>query len=449
MKRPAIEDVRVVELKPSPNNARTHSIKQITQIAKSIKRFGFRVPILVSANHEIIAGHARAEAAKQAGLKVVPTIRIDDLSEAEVRAFMIADNKLAENAGWDYEILAQEFEWLGSMELEFDLTLTGFETGEIDVILDDANDTAESDPNDEFAGLDEGAAPVTRPGDLWICGNHRLICGNALDLETYERLMGNETAQAVFTDPPYNVPIDGHVCGSGKVKHREFAMAVGEMSKAEFGTFLSGSLGLMAKHSAPGAIHFVCMDWRHLPELLAAGADVYSAFLNLCVWAKNNGGMGSLYRSQHELVLVFKAGEGPHINNVELGKHGRYRTNVWNYAGINSFSASRDEDLAMHPTVKPVAMVADAIKDVTHRGGIVLDGFAGSGTTLVAAHETGRKGWGVELDPVYCDVILKRLSIVVGTEPVLEATGQKFSEVANERAQSLDASNEGGTSDAA
>lgn len=290
---------------------------------------------------------------------------------------------------------------------------------------------AKADPADEVPVV-EGPA-VTRLGDIWQIGPHRLICGDATAPETYGRLLAGETAQLVFTDPPYNVKIDGHVSGLGAVRHREFAMASGEMTEAEFTEFLGKVFNHLVAASADGAIHFICMDWRHMGEVLAAARDRYAELKNLCVWAKTNGGMGSLYRSQHELVFVFKVGTAQHVNNVELGRHGRYRTNVWSYAGANTFSATRDADLTMHPTVKPVALVADAILDCSAHKGIVLDAFAGSGTTLVAAHKTGRRGYGIELDPLYCDVILRRLSKVAKTEAVLAATGQSFSEVASER----------------
>jgi DNA modification methylase len=274
---------------------------------------------------------------------------------------------------------------------------------------------------------------VTRPGDLWQIGPHRLICGDATNLETSARLLDGERAQMIFTDPPYNVKIDGHVSGLGAVKHREFAVASGEMSQAEFTAFLERVFANLVLRAADGAIHFVCMDWRHLGEVLAAGHRTFAELKNICVWNKTNGGMGSLYRSQHEMVFVFKSGKAPHINNVELGRHGRYRTNVWTYAGANVFSATREADLAMHPTVKPVALVADAILDCSKRKGIILDAFAGSGTTLVAADRTGRRGYGIELDPIYCDTILKRVADVARVEARLAATGQTFAVVAAER----------------
>jgi DNA modification methylase len=241
----------------------------------------------------------------------------------------------------------------------------------------------------------------------------------------------------VFTDPPYNVPISGHVSGLGRVKHAEFAMASGEMSEDQFIGFLRTIFERLAGFSQDGSIHFVCMDWRHMSEVLAASLGTYN-LQNLCVWTKTNGGMGSLYRSQHELVFVLKSGSAPHINNVELGRHGRNRTNVWAYAGINSFGAHRDSDLALHPTVKPVALVADAILDCSNRKGIVLDAFAGSGSTLVAAHRTGRKGYGIDLDPHYCDVILRRLQNVMRQDPMLEGSGKRFASRSPKRSRRND-----------
>jgi DNA modification methylase len=360
------------------------------------------------------------------------------MTEAEIRAYVIADNRLAENAGWDRELLAIELQYLCELDLDFDVTITGFEMPEIDVLFGElqtgGSGPDEPDPGDEVPEVDNTGPAVTRPGDLWVVGDHRLICGDATDPAVYGGLLGSERAQMVFTDPPYNVPIDGHVCGLGAVTHREFAMAAGEMSEAEFTRFLATTFGHLAAHAADGALHYICMDWRHLGEVLAAGQGSYSELKNLCVWAKTNGGMGSLYRSQHELVFVFKSGKGAHINNVELGKHGRYRTNLWTYAGVNSFGRNRDEDLAMHPTVKPVALVADAILDCSRRKGIVLDVFAGSGTTLVAAERTGRRGYGIELDPLYCDVIVRRLAKVAGLEVIHAETGKSFAEVEAERA---------------
>jgi DNA modification methylase len=432
LNRLTIEHCPPGNLKPYSRNARTHSPKQIAAIAASIKSFGFNNPVLIDKDNGIVAGHGRVEAAKLLDLATVPTLRLEHLTDAQKRAYILADNKLAEKAGWDREILAIELQNLMAIELDFDISATGFEMPEIDVLIEGLEERpTKADLADEVP-LAEGPA-VTRLGDIWQIGPHRLICGDAIAAETYQRLLAGETTQLVFTDPPYNVKIDGHVSGLGAVKHREFAMASGEMTEAEFTTFLGRVFDNLVAASTDGAIHFICMDWRHMGEVLAAARGRYADLKNLCVWAKSNGGMGSLYRSQHELVFVFKVGTATHINNVELGKHGRYRTNVWSYAGANVFSAKRADDLAMHPTVKPVAMVADAILDCSARKGIVLDAFAGSGTTLVAAHKTGRRGYGIELDPLYCDVIVRRLSRVSKFEAVFSDTGQTFAEAARER----------------
>lgn len=424
-----IEYQPVDALLPYLGNARTHSDKQISQIAASIRQFGFVSPVLVGDKNTIIAGHGRLAAAKQAGLTEVPTVALSHLSDAERKALVIADNRLAELAGWDQELLRVELRGLAELDLDFELEITGFETAELDAHLSDP--VQASDPDDEVRELDRGAN-VTRLGDVWQIGAHRLICGDARDPDVLNALVGDERADLVFTDPPYNVRIDGHVCGSGAVKHREFAMASGEMSSAEFQDFLRQALQAAAKVSRDGAIHFVCMDWRHLEELIAAGRDVYSELKNLIAWVKTNAGMGSFYRSQHELILVFKVGKAAHTNTFGLGDRGRYRTNVWTYPGVNSFGASQI-DLALHPTVKPVALIADAIKDVSRRSEIVLDIFGGSGSTLIAAERTGRRARLVEIDPFYCDVIVRRAGDRLGLSAELAATEQSFEEVAAER----------------
>lgn len=363
-------DVR--SLKPYHRNARTHSKLQVKQIAASIERFGFVNPVLIGDDLTIIAGHGRVEAAKWLGLKTVPTLMLSHLNEAEKRAYILADNKLALNAGWDREILAIELQ--GLVDLEFEVELTGFSLAEVDLVIDDAT---EADPEavDLVDDVFPSPSPVTvsRRGDLWILGRHKLICGDARDPEDYKKLVCSERVDLVFTDPPYNVTIDRNVCGLGSVQHREFAFASGEMNEAEFILFLTESLGEIAAVMKDGAIAFVRMDWRHMGELLCAGNSVFTELKNLVVWNKTNGGMGSFYRSKHELIFVFKNGKEAHTNNFGLGDTGRYRTNVWDYAGINSISASRAEELAMHPTVKPVALIADAIRDCSKRGEIVLE----------------------------------------------------------------------------
>ena len=428
-----VEDRPISSLTLRRNNPRTHSEKQIRQIAASIETFGFTNPVLIDASRTIIAGHGRVRAAKQLGWKSVPTIQLEHLSEAQVRAYVIADNRLAEQAGWDRDLLAIELQGLAEIELDFKLEVTGFETAEIDLLIGDAAKGDEADPADTISPIDGDLPVVSRPGDLWAIGPHRLLCADALDGSAYTRLLGGQKAQVVFVDPPYNVPIEGHVSGLGRNRHAEFAMASGEMSEAEFTAFLATVLGHHAAFSSDGAIHFVCMDWRHAGELLAASRALYADWKNLCIWVKTNAGMGSLYRSQHELVFAFKVGDGPHVNNVELGRHGRSRSNVWRYPGVNVFGAGRDQALAIHPTVKPVRLVADAILDCSRRGDRVLDGFAGSGTTLLAAERTGRIGYGLEIEPRYVDATLRRLEEHVGLAAALVESGRTFAEVAAER----------------
>lgn len=422
----------IAALRPYSRNARTHSRKQLKQIAASIERFGFTNPVLVSDDGEIIAGHGRVEAAKLLGITSVPTLALSHLSEAERRAYVLADNKLALNAGWDKEILAIEFQ--GLIDLDFDVELTGFSLAEIDFAIDEAGDADPDavDAADDLVPVVTGP-PVTRMGDLWLLGRHRLLCGDTRSPADIDRLMDGARADLVFTDPPYNVAIDGNVCGLGSVKHREFAFASGEMSQTQFTGFLSETLGNIRRVMRDGAIAYVCMDWRHMGEVLAAGEQAFTELKNLVVWNKTNGGMGAFYRSKHELVFVFKQGTAEHTNSFGLGETGRYRTNVWDYAGISSIGAGRSEELAMHPTVKPVALIADAIRDCSRRGEIVLDGFGGSGSTLIAAEKTGRAARLIEYDPLYCDTIIRRWEKYTGKRATLETTGSIFEDVADER----------------
>jgi DNA modification methylase len=427
-----IEYTLVRDLRPYPNNARTHSPKQIRQIAKSIKRFGFCNPVLTDDNNQIVAGHGRVSAAKLLDIDAVPVVRLSHLSEAEKRAYILADNKLAERAGWDRELLAIELQ--GLVDLNFEIDLTGFETTEIDFILEDAREASEiqTGPEDDTPAYANGVA-VSRANDLWSLGNHRLLCGDAREQVSYDMLLDGQKAQFVFTDPPYNVAIDGNVCGLGHIRHREFAMASGEMTEAEFTGFLKTNFERLAANMTDGSVHMVCMDWRHQGEMLAAGREVYSELKNLCVWNKSNAGMGTFYRSKHELIYVWKSGTAAHVNNFELGQHGRYRTNVWDYPGISTQRAGRLQELAMHPTVKPVALVADAIKDVSAPGNLVLDPFAGSGTILIAAERTGRKASALEIDPAYVDAAVRRWQTYTGKSAVLVATGETFEQREEQR----------------
>jgi DNA modification methylase len=423
----------IAELKLDPRNPRCHAPKQIRQIAQSLTAFGFLVPVLVDRDLKLIAGHGRILACRQLGWNEVPTICLDHLSDAQAKAFMIADNRLTENSVWNDRLLAEQLQELAVLDLDFSLEVTGFEMGEIDLRIEGLEVAAEGAP-DPADTLPPTGPQVSRAGDLWLLGSHRVFCGSALDDRSYEMLMKGETAAMVFTDPPYNLGIEGNVSGLGAVQHREFAMASGEMTESEFTAFLTRACRQLARHSADGSIHFVCMDWRHLTELLAAGHEAYDELKNLCIWAKDNGGMGSLYRSQHEMIFVFKHGHRAHRNNVQLGRYGRNRTNVWHYPCASSFSKSGEEGnlLALHPTVKPAALVADAIMDVSARGDIVLDSFLGSGTTIIAAERIGRRCYGMELDPLYVDVAVRRWQAFTRHNARHAVSGKTFNEAAQE-----------------
>jgi len=423
------------QLTPDPANPRRHSKKQIRQIAESIRIFGFNVPILIDREGKVIAGHGRLLACRELGVTEVPTLCLDHLTPAQARAFMIADNRLTEIATWDDRLLAEQLKDLSLSGIDFSLEVIGFEMAEIDLRISSLDDMPEEgdDPADV---LPEGSAgpPVSKIGDAWLLGHHRLLCGSALDTLAFSALMGQEHAATVFTDPPYNVEIDGNVSGLGAIHHRPFPMGFGEMNRAEFTAFLGQALRNMAAFSAAGSLHYICMDWRHIEELLTAGAEAYGELKNLCVWAKDNAGMGSLYRSQHDLVFVFKQRGAAHRNNVQLGQFGRNRSNVWHYPGVNSFARCGEEGnlSALHPTVKPVALVADAILDCTERGEIVLDAFLGSGTTVIAAERTGRRCYAMELDPVYVDTAIRRWQALTGGKAHHAAGGRLFDDLAGE-----------------
>jgi DNA modification methylase len=412
---------------PALVKSKSHSQRQIQKLAEAIRTFGFINPIIVDGRRKIIAGHARAASAKLLGLKLVPALSVTNLSETEIRAFMLADNKLAES-GWDRDLLALELEALQVTlpEIGLDLEITGFDPGEIDSIMGDFAESR-SDPQDYIPDLEEAA--TAKPGDIFVLGRHRIIVGDARDRDVYAKLMGSEIAEMAFLDPPYNVRINGHVGGRGRTQHREFSHASGEMTSAQFTQFLTDSLGTSARYVKDGGIVYVCMDWRHSPELLEAGAKVYDELKNICVWTKSNAGQGSFYRSQHELIFVFKRGKAPHINTFELGQHGRNRSNVWHYAGVNSFRAGRMDELKMHPTVKPVELIADTMKDCSRRGSIILDSFAGSGSSLLSAERVGRRAYCIEIDPRYVDTAIRRWQRVTRKDAILESNGKTFDEI--------------------
>lgn len=417
------------ELRPNPANVRTHSKEQIAELSSAIRQFGFINPILADENHHILAGHARWQAAKQLALRSVSVIVLSGLSPAQRRALVLFDNKIAEKAGWDRAALAHELDELTSLLAGegLDISLTGFETPEIDRLMGDLIDP-DDDPADEFPQTQTHA--VSRMGDLWRLEAHRLLCGDATQEAAVRTLMGRGRANMVLADPPYNLRVSS-IGGRGKIRHCEFVR--GSLSPPAFTSFLCDSLSLAAKFSLPGSLHYVFMDWRHLRELFAASDTAYNELINVVVWNKTNSGQGSFYRSQHELILVYKNGAAPHRNNVELGRHGRNRSNVWTYPGVNTFRAGRLDDLSIHPTVKPVALVADAMRDCTRRGDIVLDPFLGSGTTIVAAERVGRSGYGMELDPLYVDAAIRRWEKFTRRDAVLTGTRQTFAEVAKTR----------------
>lgn len=430
-----IEFVEISSLKLDPRNPKKHSNHKIKMLAQSIKALGFIVPIVIDQANLIRAGHARVTAAKTIGMTEVPVIRLIDLTEEQFRAFSIAENRLAEIATWDQQLLATTLRDLSLADIDFSLEVTGFSVAEIDLKIEGLSTTppTASDPADDIDVIETD--PVSKPGDLWLLGRHRVYCGNALERSSYDTLMRKQLAHVVFSDPPYNVKIDGHATGKGKVRHREFAMAAGELASDRFTDFLWTTFGHTKRNSVNGSLHYYFMDWRHQVEILNAGHDVFGELKNLCVWVKNNGGMGSLYRSRHELVFVYKNGHGKHRNNVELGRHGRSRSNVWEYAGSTNFGRNGEEGnlSALHPTVKPVALIADALLDCSARGDIVLDPFMGVGSTLCAAERVGRACFGMDIDPLYVDATIRRWQKYCGDHAVHAVTGKRFDAISARR----------------
>lgn len=426
----SLEYLPIAEIKKEERNPHIHPSWQIDQIAKSIQTFRFCFPISLDETNRIIAGYGRLLAAEKLGLKEIPIVRLPHLSPNQIKALRIADNKLTKNAKWDDRLLREVFLELSKSEIDFSLDITGFSQAEIDLTIEGLKDSncVSDDFADEQLSIETKA--ISTVGDLWACGRHRILCGDALSEQSYAALMPDLQAHVAFIDPPYNVPIDGHASGNGSIHHREFPMAAGEMSESEFTAFLSKVLQEIKRKLIEGALTFICMDWRHQYELLSAARNNSLAQKNLAVWVKNNAGMGSFYRSQHELIFVLKHGQAPNRNNIELGKHGRSRSNVWNYAGINSGGRSSQvgDLLALHPTVKPVALIADALMDCTARGDIVLDSFLGSGSTLIAAERVGRICYGIELDPLYVDTAIRRWERLTGQQAIHVESNTSFVE---------------------
>jgi DNA modification methylase len=419
-----IDWIPLGKIKPDPRNPHRHSTAQVSQIAMSIESFNFNVPVLVDADNKLVAGHGRFAAARQLGFKTIPVIRLEHLTPAQARAFSIADNQLTKAATWDDELLGGILLELSREELDFSLEATGFTMGEIDLKIE-AHEAAPGDAADDLSTI-AAWTPVTQPDDTWLLGSHRIHCGSALERDAYQTALGEGLATMMVTDPPYNVRISGHVSGKGKIQHREFAMASGEMSKAEFGLFLGSFARLAADHSRPGSLHFIFTDWRHLTQLQTAVEPIYREPINVCVWAKSPG-MGSLYRSAHEFVPIFKLGNAPHRNNVRLGRFGRNRSNLWTYAAPGKIGTGADKALrALHPTPKPIRLLSDAILDASARGDIVLDPFLGSGSTVLAAERVGRACCGIEIDPLYVDLAIRRWQLMTGNDAVHAQTGETF-----------------------
>lgn len=423
-----IEYLSTDSLKPTPGAPRLHPKSQIKSLIKSIQAFGFNVPILVDGDNQIIAGHARLEAASKLGLMELPVIRMEHLTALQLKAFMVAENRLAELGAWDERALSTILLELSEIDLDFDIEATGFALAEIELKIEGLEQPLEEEQEQILVS---SGVPVAQIGDLWVMGNHRLMCGNSLTPETWSSLMDGAHAALVMTDPPYNVPGHGHVSGLGKYRHREFPMATGELDKAGFTDFLQTAMQHAHDWSLPGSIHYWAMDWRSTVEIGSAGNAVYDRHLNICVWVKNCPTMGSFYRSQHEFFFVFAKGGAPSRNNIQLGRFGRSRSNVWHYPGAASLARTSEEGnpLAMHSTVKPLAQFCDILLDASARHDIVADPFAGSGTTLIAAEKLGRKARLIELDPMYCDTIIRRWCRWTGEEAIRASDGLTFSAI--------------------
>lgn len=423
---PRIEMVRLKDLKRNPRNPRTHSAKQIVKLATAIQRSGHMTAIVADADNMIWAGHGRALAAERSKMEWVPVRRLGDLSDDEKMAFMLADNKIQQLAGVDDKALQKALNEL--FDHNFDFSWTGYSTADLQI------------GPVEMEAAEDGTLPavmaeaVSRLGDTWLLARHRLHCGSSLEALSFEIALGGQIAGMVYCDPPYNVPIEGFVRGKGgKQRFREFEFASGEMTAPEFTAFLRTAFRLCVRFSRDGSIHYIYQDWRHIREILDAADGIYDQFKQLCVWDKGVGGQSAFYRSQHELVFVFKSGKAKHINNFGLGEKGRYRTNLWNAPGANSFHKGREEDLAIHATKKPICLAIDAILDCSNRGDVILDPFAGSSGTILAAHKTGRIGVGIEIDPLYVDAAVKYLAAAIGCDPILDGDGRTFNEIAAER----------------
>ena len=422
-----IEVVPADSIKTNPRNAKRHPEQQILLIAENMRKLGVYDPILIDENNMIIGGHARMAAAKLLKLATVPSIRLPNLSAQEKRAVALADNKLAELGTWDPGMLSLELKELtaDTAELAFDYSITGFDTVEIDRILGDDASLDRPDPADAPPWPAAADMPVTNAGDLWVCGNHHLYCGGPLESASYRALLGGVAAHMVFTDPLHNAHLAGRA--SRRANVGEPAMGSGDPSSEEFIEFLQTACAHIAANVVDGAVIYLCMDWWHHDDLSAATRRYFGKPKDMVVWVKTNSGRGAFYRSQHEHIAVYVAGTAAPTNNFRLGQRGRYRANVWNYPGFNTFERDQDSDLS--GTEKPVALIVDALRDCSRRGETVLDPFGGSGTTMMAAERTGRLGRLIEIDPIYCDVIVRRWQKISGKSARLAESKETFSQI--------------------
>ena len=422
-------------VKEFSDNPRDHSDAHVNEVAESITAFGMVDPILCDENYVAIAGHATLRACKKLGMKQVPVIILDHLSDNEKRALRIAHNRLTENGQWNLDRLATNFEILTRAEIDFKLEVTGYTIGEIDVARMGGKDKvkaaakANAVHEDVVVLPDPHRPPVSQLGDRFEIGQHILVCGDMRERPSYDLALGNKRADLVIADLPYNIPAR-QIGGLGKVQHPDFLTGYGEMTRPQYRDYCGETFSLLAAFSKPGAFNMSFTDWRVAADMIAAGEVVYERLEHICIWAKTNAGMGSLWRGQYEMVLVFGVkGKPPRSrNNVMLGKYGRHRSDLWTYAGVNAFRPGRMEELSAHPTAKPVPLLKDAILDVTPIGGLVLDPCVGSGSTIVAAHEAGRCGFGIELDPHYLDVAIRRVEEAIG-KPAVHQSGKTFAEL--------------------
>jgi DNA modification methylase len=423
----AVQHIPIDSVRPSDAPLRRHPADELEKIRRSFEEFGVVKPLLVTPSGMIVDGEARWQVLKSSGASYIDVIVIAGRSSAEIKALRLALNRIGEDAKWDSINLRVALEVLAAEK--FDLDLTGFDVPEIDYYLNLDAPQANVEENGSDIPLVEATA-ISTPGMIWALGDHRVGCGSATDLAFVSRLLSGRTANVCFVDPPYNIPVDGFITGKGRHRHREFVQGAGELSTDGYFTLLRDSLLVLKECCVPTALVYACIDWRHVTEMTVAGRACDMPLYTICVWTKTNGGMGGIYRNAHEFVCVFRAGADQPLDNVELGRHGRNRTTVWSYPGMSSFGKERDELLSSHPTVKPVAMIADVLRDVTKRGQVVLDTFLGSGSSLIGAQETGRICCGVELDPLYVDVTIRRWQNATGRDAVLVDTGEAFNNVA-------------------